>query len=201
MATLLDALGVLKTMGFYETIFPFILVMAFTFGLLSRFKVFGENKYINAVVSTIIALFFISMVRASAFLANIVPYMTAVFIALLFLMLIFMFMGVKEEKIAEVMTTESAAYGAVMIIFVLIIFLVLSQVFPEQAFMTQFPGQAKEMGVTIFPANATPSQRAAALLSAQAGAIIFSPKILALIVMFVTFAVATYFIVREKKGG
>lgn len=203
MATLLDALGILKTMGFYQTVFPFILVLAFTFGVLSRFKPFGDNKYLNGVIATIVALFFISMVRASAFLASLIPMITAIFIALLFLVLIFMFMGVKEEKIAEVVTTESPAYFTLFAIFLIVVFIVLSQVFPEQAFMTQFPGLAKEMNVSIIPENATPGQEAAAILSAQAGAIIFSPTILSLIVLFLTFAIAAYFIVREKggKGG
>lgn len=200
MATLVDALDILKHMGFYETVFPFILVLAVVFGVLTKLQVFGENKYVNATVATLVALFFISMVRASKFLANAIPMITAMLLIMVFLVLIFMFMGVKGEEIAKILTQESQAYGTVIIIFMLLVILAITQVFPEQAFLTQFPGMAENMNVTLYPADATPSEQAAAILSAQAGAIIFSPKILAMIVMFVTFAIATYYIVREKKG-
>lgn len=201
MATLVDALDILKHAGFYETIFPFILVFAVIFGVLTKLNIFGENKYINGTVSALIALFFISMVRASKFLSNVIPMLTAMLLVMVFLVLIFMFMGVKGETIARVLTEESQAYGAIIIVFILLVIIAFTQVFPEQAFLTQFPGMAEDMNVTLYPEDATSSEKAAAILSAQAGAIIFSPKILAMIVMFVTFAIATYYIVREKKGG
>jgi len=81
----------------------------------------------------------------------------------------------------------------------MLVFVVLSQVFPEQALMTQMPGAAKSLNISLYPADATASEKAAAMLSAQTGAIIFSPKIMALIAMMVTFAVAVYYIVRDKK--
>jgi len=200
MATLFDAIGVLKTMGFYETVFPFILVMALIFGVLEKFKIFGEHKYVNATVATIVALFFISMVRASRFLSALIPMITAMLIVMVFLVLIFMFMGVDEKTIAGVLTKESSAYGMLIIVFLLLVILAITQIFPEQAFLTQFPGMAEQMNVTLYPETATPSEKAAAILSAQAGAIIFSPKILAMIIMMITFAIAAYYIVREKKG-
>ena len=199
MATMLDALGFLKSFGLYETVFPFILILALMFGILAKFKPFGEHKYVNATVATIIALFFISMVKASRFLSNFIPMMTGVLIVLVFIVLIFMFMGVDEKTIAGVMTKESRVYGTLIIVIILLVFLSLNQVLPEQAFMTQFPGMAENMNVTLYPADATPSEQAAAILSAQASAIIFSPKVLATLLMLITFGIAAYYIVREKK--
>ncbi len=199
MATLVDALGTLKTFGLYETVFPFILILALMFGILEKFKPFGEHKYINATIATVIALFFISMVKASKFLSNLIPVIIAMLVVLVFIVLIFMFMGVDDKTIAGVLTKESRVYGTLIIVFILLVLLSLNQVLPEQAFMTQFPGLAEDMNVTLYPETATSSEKAAAILSAQAGAIIFSPKILAMIVMMITFAIAAYYIVREKK--
>ena len=200
MATLVDALGILKTMGFYETVFPFILILALIFGVLEKLKPFGEHKYVNATIAAIVSLFFISMVRASKFLSAFIPMVTAMLVVMVFLVLIFMFMNVDSKTITDVLTKESQAYGTLIIVFILLVVLAFTQVFPEQAFVTQFPGLAEDMNVTLYPEDATPSEQAAAILSAQAGAIIFSPKILAMIIMMIVFAVATYYIVREKKG-
>jgi len=199
MATLIDAVSMLKKLGFYETVFPFILVLALIFGVLERFKPFGPNRVVNGTVATIVALFFISITRVSSFLANLIPLITAFLIILVFLILIFMFIGVKEETIAKAIFEHSEGYGILLIIFVMLVFVVLSQVFPEQALMTQMPGAAKSLNISLYPADATASEKAAAMLSAQTGAIIFSPKIMALIAMMVTFAVAVYYIVRDKK--
>ncbi|MFH0868653.1 MAG: hypothetical protein V1839_00325 [archaeon] len=202
MATLFDAVVILKNLGFYETVFPFILILAVVYGMLAKLHPFGENKTVNATVSTIIALFFISIFRMSAFIKNFIPLITGFLLILVFFVLIFMFMGVKEETITKVLTTESTAYGALIIIFVLIVFVVLSQVFPEQAILTQLPGMGHALNVTIYPENATPSEKAASIMGAQSSAIIFSPQILAMIIMMLVFAIAAYYIVRvPKKGG
>src|SRR3989338_8551630 len=143
MATLFDAITVLKDVGFYSTVFPFILIAALLYGLFARYKPFGDNKTINSIISVVLGLFFISIFRASAFLANLVPLLTAFLLILIFLMLIFIFMGVKEDTIRDVILKEPAGYGTLIIIFVLIFFIVFGQTFPEQGIITQLPGVAK----------------------------------------------------------
>lgn len=194
MATLADGITVLHNLGFYTTVFPFLLILALMYGLLSKFQPFGENKTINILVSFIVAMFFIAVARSSLFLYNLMPLVTAFFVLIFLVMLIFMFMGVPADTIKEAIM-KPQGYAPILILFILVVFIVLSQTFPEQALVSQ-PELAEQFNITE-PTEG--KEGLAVYLSQQATAIIFSPIILGLIILLVTFAIASYFITREKK--
>ncbi len=194
MATLADGITVLHNLGFYTTVFPFLLILALMYGLLSKFQPFGENKTINILVSFIVAMFFIAVARSSLFLYNLMPLVTAFFVLIFLVMLIFMFMGVPADTIKEAIM-KPQGYAPILILFILVVFIVLSQTFPEQALVSQ-PELAEQFNITE-PTEG--KEGLAVYLSQQATAIIFSPIILGLIILLVTFAIASYFITRERK--
>ncbi|MBD3263209.1 hypothetical protein GF374_02415 [Candidatus Woesearchaeota archaeon] len=177
MATLVDAIGVFKNIGLYDTVFPAILIFAVVYGLLSKLEPFGENKAVNGIVAIIIALFFISFMKAVTFISYLIPLFTAFFVIILLVMLVFMFMGVPSETIKEAMTSSSG-YGVMIILFVLFVFIVLSVTFPPTEEVP--PGETD-----VF---------------AQTAETLFSPVIMGIITLLAIFAVATYYITREKKS-
>ncbi len=193
MATLAEGITVLYKLGFYQTVFPFLLILALMYGLLSKTKPFGDSKAINIIISFIVAMFFTALVRSSLFLANLLPIFTAFLVILLLVMLIFMFIGVPAENITEAIK-QPAGYVTLIALFVILIFVVLSQTFPEQALIGQ-PELAEQYNIT------EPTEGREGLvyfLSQQATAIILSPPILGLIILLTLFAIASYFITREK---
>lgn len=197
MATLLDAVNVLKEMGVYQTVLPFMLVTAGFYAVLTKFKPFGDMKFVNGIVSVVAGLLFITMARAVAFINLFMPILTVFLLLIVLALVIFTFMGIKGETITEVLTKETAAWGLLLMLFIIIVLVVLSQVFPEATVIVQNPVAAQQMNLTLAGPNATPQQQAAALMFMQIMQVLFSPQVLGLIIMLVVFAVATYFITRE----
>src|SRR3989344_426282 len=114
MATLFDAITLGQELGFYSTVLPFLLIAAFTYALLAKFKTLGESKSINIIISVVLGLIFISFTKTSAFLQNLLPFISAMILILFFVILIFMFMGVKGETISEAMQ-DPAGYWTILI--------------------------------------------------------------------------------------
>ncbi|MBI4095744.1 MAG: hypothetical protein HY438_02695 [DPANN group archaeon] len=190
MAALIDAVGILSKMGFYQTIFPWLLVTAMMYGLLTKYKMFGEKSgTINIIISSIVGLVFISFVKASLFLQNVLPFVTAFIIMLFFLMMIFLFVGVKEETIGEAFKQPSL-YWPLVLIFLVFTFIVIPQIFPELAI-----GANPELASQL---NYTANQQPQDILFQQSLGIIFSPKVVGLSIMILIFAIGTYFITREQ---
>ncbi len=190
MAALIDAVQVLSKLGFYQTIFPWLLVTALMYGMFTRFKPFGDKSgTVNIIISSVIGLIFISFVKASLFLQNVLPFITAFIIMLLFLVMIFLFVGVKEETIGEAFQQPSLYYPLI-IIFLVFTFIVIPQIFPELAI-----GANPELASQL---NYTANQKPEDVIFQQSLGIIFSPKVVGLSIMMLIFVFATYFITREQ---
>lgn len=69
-----QALNVLKAIGAFRVIFPFMLIFSVVFGTLERTKVFGDDASdVNALVAFSIAILFIGMGSAVGTLSSFVP--------------------------------------------------------------------------------------------------------------------------------
>lgn len=186
MANLIDAVNITQNLGFYATVFPFLLIFAVTYGLLSKFKPFGEAKSVNLIISMVLAFIFISFTKASLLLQNLMPFISTFLLILFFLILIFMFLGVKESAIAEFVQQPEgfwAVIGVVLLSFVIAVVVV----FPEFQYVAS---------PELAPANftQTPEQKS----MAQGLAILFHPTILGMLIFFFILAMGAYVIVREK---
>ncbi len=205
MASLLDAIGLVKGLGFYETVFPFLLITAIVYGVLMKHKPFGDKQMVNVIVAAIVGLIFISFIKTSQFLSFMLPLLTIFMIIFLFIYMTFLFIGVKEEQVVKALTKETSGY--LIIIFIVVIFVVISvqQVFPEFAYAA-FPELAPEnatfaTGLEGRPGAPGPESTAASQFAfQQVVGTIFHPTIVALTVMFLIFAIGVYFITREKVG-
>lgn len=188
MATLFDVVTIGQQLGFYSTVLPFLLIFAFTYGLLSRFKPFGDSKTVNGIISIVLGLIFISFTKTSAFLQNLLPFISAMLLILFFVVMIFMFMGVKGETIAEAMTDPSG-YWTLIILVMLFVIIAITNVFPEFQYVAR---------PELAPANftQTPEEK----VMAASLAVLFHPTIMATVLLFFVLAVGTYVVMREKKS-
>ncbi len=199
MATLVDAVGLLVKLGFYDTVFPFILIFAGTYAMLTKFKPFGEMKAMNGMIAFVIAMFFISMARAVAFVRALMPTITIFMVMIVVALLIFTFMGIKGETISKVLTEETAGWATILLIFIIIILSVVAQVVPEVSISLQNPVLSQQLNLS---ASGTPSEQASSFLLTQTMSILFSPMVLGMIIMLLVFGIAIYFITRspDKSG-
>ena len=186
MATLFDAVTIVQELGFYSTVLPFLLVFALTYGILSNFKPFGDNKAVNMIIPIVLGLVFISFTKTSAFLQNLLPFIVAMFLILFFVIMIFMFMGVKSETIGEAMQ-DPAGYWIIIIMFLLFVIIAVTNVFPE----FQYAARPE-----LAPAGYAPTQEQKLL--SENMAVLFHPKVLATMILFFALAIGTYVVMREK---
>ena len=185
MASLLNAIAVMQQIGFYAVIFPFLLIFAVMYGILLKTKVFGDNKTVNVLVSIIVAFIFVSFSQAVSFVNYLIPFIIAFLIAAILMLLIFTFMGAKEESIVSALN-HPMGYLLIIGIFIIIIMVVINMVLPELS-----PYTATNMSEAGAPTGTTAVMQSMATL--------FHPTFLAIMIMFLIFAVAAYIITTKVE--
>ncbi|MBU1252494.1 MAG: hypothetical protein KJ905_03445 [Nanoarchaeota archaeon] len=90
-----DAGGVLaywESIGVFSYILPFLLIFALTFGILTRTKIFKENKAINGIIALTVGLLSLQFGFVSIFFSEIFPKLgIGLAIILMFLILVGLF--------------------------------------------------------------------------------------------------------------
>ena len=162
MATILD-IGILNH---FIPIFVFILIFVVMYAILLKTHLLGENKGLISLASFVIALLFIITQTATEFIQLVTPWFVVLIIVTMCFLLIFMFLGVKPETIAGVVTNESYTW-IILIILIVLLGLALTKVLgPGIASITQ-EGAEEEGFMT------------------SVGGIIFHPKILGVIFILI----------------
>ncbi len=59
--------------GFFTYLFPFLLLFALVFGIMTRIKIFQENKGVNAIIALVVALMALQFSFVSNFFAQLFP--------------------------------------------------------------------------------------------------------------------------------
>jgi hypothetical protein len=175
MASPLD-LGILNLFDF---IFPMLLVWAFVFALLSKYKLVGDSPGINAIIATAFS-FMVLLSRTIIDLINfMIPWFAIAIIFFVLMVLLFMVMGAKEVNAYQNTTIQWVLVAVGIFIIVAAFGKVLGQSLLEQA------GQSG----TVVQGNETVSGDS---FQQNIFATLFHPKVLGLLVVFaiVVFAVA-----------
>ncbi len=83
---------------FNELIWPFLLVFVLIFAILDKTKILGEGKrQINAIVSLVIALIFVSFASAVGIIVNLMPFLAVVLVIILLFYLMMGFVWNEKE--------------------------------------------------------------------------------------------------------
>src|SRR3989338_445925 len=114
MATFLD-LGLLQH---FAIIFPFLLVFVVTYAILTKFKVISEETSINALIAFAFAAMTLFSKPANALIITASPWFVVMFMLILFVILGFRLLGIKESKITDVMEKEFGAPHWLIIVMV-----------------------------------------------------------------------------------
>lgn len=113
--TITDVLNTWADMGVFAYLLPFLLIFALVFGILSRTKMLGENKGVNAVLAGAIGLMALQFDWVSTFFATVFPY-AGIGMSVLLVALILMGMITEDEN-----ATKWIFFGLGAIIFLFVI--------------------------------------------------------------------------------
>lgn len=176
------AVGVLQNIGLYY-ILPALLIFAITFGILSKYQPFGDNQWINGLASVVIALLFASLIKAVEFTNIFIPLLIGFVLVILFILLIFRFIGFGEEAIAGALQKSFLGYGIIILIIIIFVVVALSVAAPEL-----FAPAGEEVNETGVPTSEQMMQETMQVL--------FNPAVLGVILLLIMFAVAIWMLTK-----
>ncbi|MCS7134296.1 MAG: hypothetical protein NZ889_00330 [Candidatus Pacearchaeota archaeon] len=101
----------------FMPVFAFLLVFAVTYGLLSKTKVLGENKFVHILVSFAVAIIFLASASAIHYAKVSAGWFAAFIISLLFIVLI---VGLVRKNLEDIMTKGFAWFIVISLILIFI---------------------------------------------------------------------------------
>ena len=117
MASMMD----ISLVGNFKPIFIWIFIWATTFAVLKKTNLFGDNMGMNTLVAFIMSTLFTLVDPMRQFIDVLTPWFVVLMVFAVFLILTFLFLGVKEETIGETISQPGTVWF--IIIFMIIIFL------------------------------------------------------------------------------
>jgi len=103
-------------LNFFMPIFSFLLVFVISYVLLARFKIVGESKFANVLISFIIAIIFMSFSSLKLYVETIIPW----FVVLLVIVFLVLLMGLFTSKD----WIPKSWFAWIVVIILIIIFLI-----------------------------------------------------------------------------
>ena len=221
MVSLLDSVSFMKDLGIFAVLIPFIFIFAVTYGMLLKTQPFGDDKTINGVVAFTIAFISLHMMPVLNFIQLVIPYLFALFMIIVLVLILFNFMGVKEDSMKESFE-HPAVYGTIIGLILLGIF-----VFTSSSFDATSPGQTTDTDQLSFKSNlqtGETKQATSIITETDEGPVtivpqsdsggssgatdqeflrntIFHPTIMGMFVLLIVFATATWMIMIVKEEG
>tara|TARA_Y100000004_G_C8754753_1_gene343980 strand:+ start:49 stop:660 length:612 start_codon:yes stop_codon:yes gene_type:complete len=200
--TLNSGIDVMRDLGFFDVVFPFILFFAGTFGVLSTVKILGDNKTINLFIALSISLTLVSFTPVISLVRQLLVLSTVFFSVVIFIVLIFSFLGLKKEDIADA-AKQSESYTAIFVVMTILLIVAIVSAVPtfqdategtgvESNTNSQFSGKFVEgQSLSEFSPTSDPISRGVST--------IFDPSILSVIVLLLIFTGAALLIGRPGK--
>ena len=200
--TLNSGIDVMRDLGFFDVVFPFILFFAGTFGVLSTVKILGDNKTINLFIALSISLTLVSFTPVISLVRQLLVLSTVFFSVVIFIVLIFSFLGLKKEDIADA-AKQSESYTAIFVVMTILLIVAIVSAVPtfqdssegtgvELNTDSQFSGKFVEgQSLSEFSPTSDPISRGVST--------IFDPSILSVIVLLLIFTGAALLIGRPGK--
>jgi len=106
----------------FNSLFVFLFVFIVTYAMLTKIKILGDNSAVNAIVAIILALIFASSSTTTRVFELAAPWLVLVFIVLLFISIIFMFLGAEGNEMP--ISPKNPAATTIIFIFIVIIFVI-----------------------------------------------------------------------------
>jgi hypothetical protein len=106
-----------EQVGIFSHVLPFLLIFALVFGILTKVKLFKENKAINAIIALVVGLMAIQFSFVSMFFENIFP---RVGIALMGILALFIVIGLFTDETNPVVNWILLGISVIVFVIVLV---------------------------------------------------------------------------------
>lgn len=184
----LRAIGFTKATGLYEVLFPFFLIWALFFAILSKTKMFSESKDINGLISFFVASLVVVFPGVREYITTMLPYVTGYIIVLFLLVMVFLVAGASPEDIAKGIR-DRRAYLIILGLLILLFIIPITQVLGPQV----APPAVREDGGNATGGGATEPGE----LSNWAVYVLSSPPVVGMMVLTVVFTITIYTLLQE----
>jgi len=161
MATILSS----NLLEFFMPIVVFIFIFTIFFALLSKIKLFSDNKPLNSLIAFAVSLLFIVVPEARQIIELATPWFVVFVVAGLLLIMGFMILGIEPSFIKETAQDNAVVIGVVVGGIIVIFLVSLTQVFGPS--------------IVGYPSSGDTS------LFASLKRTILNPKILGLLIMLI----------------
>ena len=125
MATILEDLGFLQ---FFLPVFTFLFIFVLVYAVLDKFKLMGENKWLKLMAAFSIALLFLFSKDTLRFVEFITPWFIVLVVVALFILSLFMFMGLKEGDVEKTIK-DPVVYWTIIVIIIILLIIAIGEVF------------------------------------------------------------------------
>ena len=103
---------------FFVPVLGFLFVFVIVYALLAKTKILGDNKFINLIISFIIAIIFATVSSVQEYVKTVTPWFVVLVIALFFILII---IGLSQHKLGDIM---KPGFVWVFIILLILVFLI-----------------------------------------------------------------------------
>jgi hypothetical protein len=167
----------LAGIAFFAPIAAFLIVFIVIFAILSKFKLIGENQWLNLFISFLIATIFVSTAGAVTYIQTIIPWFAVLLISLFLLLLMTGFIGKPVEFMNK-------GVGVAFVIILGLVFIVSGFFIFSDIIISYLPGPAFGSGENF---------EATILLDW-----LYSPRIAGAILLIAISAIVSWVLVRAK---
>jgi len=179
MAGALD-IGLLE---YFSIIFPALLVFVVVYALLSKLKILGESKSIQAIAAIAIAFIVILSRDVTKIINVIAPWFVILFVFIILLLVIYKMLGASDENLSTFITTHTMTQWMIFIIGIIIVIAGIASVYGERLTpITTGEGN----GTTASSSTSTTGST----FGESVGKTLFHPKIIGTIFIFLVAAFA-----------
>ena len=117
MASILETLSFVE---FFLPLFGFLFILVLMYAILDKFKLMGDNKWVKWIASFSIALVFLFTQGALEFVNFITPWFVVLVVVSLFILSLFLFLGVKEGELSSAIKTPTVYWTIIILVLVLL---------------------------------------------------------------------------------
>lgn len=103
--------------GFFTYLFPFLLLFALVFGILTRIQLFKENKGVNAIIALVVSLMALQFGFVSNFFAELFP---RVGVGLAIILVILIVVGLFADPRSNLINYVLLGIGVIIVVVVLV---------------------------------------------------------------------------------
>lgn len=98
-------------------LFGFLLIFLITYALIAKTKVFGENQFLNLLISFTVAIMFVVVPPATKFITSAIPWVAVFFVVLALVLLTISFCG-EIEKVMKPQMMVAVVIGLLLVLLV-----------------------------------------------------------------------------------